>query len=84
MQAGPELIFQLGYYPWVTQNKPPENIRSLVELFASTFEKELLRKLARAKVVGTDLQWVSVGRALVRATAVTPSGPEGGAFANAH
>jgi phosphonate transport system substrate-binding protein len=49
MQAGPELIFHLGYYPWITQNKPPEKIRSSVELFASTFEKEL-----RAKVVVTD------------------------------
>src|SRR5262245_42662752 len=54
MQAGPELSFQLGYYPWITKNKPPEQIRSLVELFASTFEKELQRKLARAKVVVTD------------------------------
>jgi phosphonate transport system substrate-binding protein len=54
MQAGPELIFQLGYYPWITQNKPPETIRSAVELFASTFEKELQQKLARAKVVVTN------------------------------
>jgi len=54
MQAGPELIFQLGYYPWITQNKPPEKIRNSVQLFASTFEKELQRQLARAKVVVTD------------------------------
>ena len=54
MQAGPQLVFQLGYYPWITQNKLPEKIRSAVELFASTFEKELQQKLAQAKVVVTN------------------------------
>ena len=54
MQAESALIFQLGYYPWITQNKAPEKIKSSVNLFASTFEKELQQKLARAKVVVTD------------------------------
>ena len=54
MQAASELVFQLGYYPWITQNKPPEQIRSSVELFASAFEKALQPKLARAKVVVTN------------------------------
>ena len=54
MQAASELVFQLGYYPWITQNKLPEQIRSSVELFASTFEKELQKKLDRAKVDVTD------------------------------
>jgi len=49
-----ELVFQLGYYPWITQNKLPEKIRSSVELFASAFEKELQKKLDGAKVVVTD------------------------------
>ena len=54
MQAASELVFQLGYYPWITQNKLPEQIRSSVELFASTFEKELQKKLDRAKVDVTN------------------------------
>ena len=54
MQAASALIFQLGYYPWITQNKAPEDIKRSVNLFAQTFEKELQKKLTQAKVVVTD------------------------------
>src|SRR5262245_61389523 len=56
MQAASELVFRLGYYPWITQNKPADQIRTSVNLFATAFEKELQKEkgLAQAKVVVTD------------------------------
>jgi phosphonate transport system substrate-binding protein len=54
MQTGSALNFRLGYYPWITQHIEPAKIKSSVELFASTVEKELQRTLPRAKVVVTD------------------------------
>lgn len=46
--------FQLGYYPWITQHVEPAKIRSSVELFASTFAKELQQELSGATVVVTN------------------------------
>ena len=56
MQAASEAIFRLGYYPWITQNKPADQIRTSINLFASAFEKELQKEkgLTQAKVVVTD------------------------------